>query len=397
MACDPHLMDLQPADSQSFARALIDKKVFAVSALRALPNSNIIEPNTLNFERFDKPYELPVLVRFGTHFSLGEMVRAHKDGNWEDRVIAIVKPLRSLEGVININPYDTLILGNILLTSDTTLVVPKGSKVSKDKYEYKVFEYDPKKMNLRTAVDHVIEEKNGWHIRTKENTNSQVDAEFEIDGRTYKTSSFFNEFLKDKPHVSVGNEIRSINGQNFRFGIISQALTRYLRSFKSMANDYGQQYFKFQLRFIEHNIQSLFKSGILDSLPSDTKVSVLSSLKIVDGMLNIGRVDQYLRTKYSKTLVNTDLTLKIWRAKGDFELLKKTIESNQRFIARLQETNSALEPPAPPQFYAVLLANLPEKERELFIAQNADVLPQEQLPQILRYIQQILEVESQQN
>lgn len=391
MNCDWPLRDTTEVNPQPPIRSEIDKKVFAVSAIRSLPKSNVIEPNTLNYERFDKPYELPVLVRFGTHFSLGEMVRPHKDGSWDDRLIAIVKPLSGLDGVININPYDTLVLGNVLLTSDTTLVVPKGTVTNAEKYGYKIFEYDPDKMNLRTAVDRVIEDRQGLHIRMKENVNDQVDAEFEIDGQTYKTGLFFKEFLKDKPHVSIGNEIRSVNGQAFRFGIISQALTRYLRSFKSMSNDFGQQYFNFQLRFIEHNIKSLLNSGVLVGVSNDVRANVLSNLQIVNGMLNIGRLDQYLRTKYSKTLVNTDLTLKIWRAKGDFELLKKTVESNQRFISRLQETDSDLEPRAFSSFYAVLLANLPKDERDQFIAQNSDVLPHDLLKEILRDIQIILE------
>ncbi len=374
--------------SQSPAKTLIEKKVLAVSVLREIPNSNVIEPNYLDFEHFDKPYELPTKVKFGTNFALGEMVRSHSAGSWENRTVAIVKPLGELNGLININPYDTLVLGNILLTPNTTLIVPKGTQVRSVEGGYKVFEYDPQEMNLRTAVDRVIEAENGWSIRMKENVNEQVDAEFEIGGQTYKTSSFFKEFLSDKPHVSIGNELISLNGHSFRFGIISQVLVRYLNSFSSLHNDFGQRYFSFQLHIIEHHMKSLVKSGVLENLPVDTKEKVFRTFKIADGMLNIGRLDQYLRTQYSKTLVNSDLTSELWHSRADFASLKKIAESIPGFVADLQKTDS--EPLASPQYYALLLSTLPNSEREQFVARYPDLLPQNEISEIMGYVQKFL-------
>ncbi len=405
-AAEPSLVSLL---EKSPPLPTILKKVFAVSALWEVPRGDVVEANRIDLNRFDSSKDIAKTVRFGVHFTLGEFVRPHSAGNWEGRTVAIVKPLRELEGLINLNPYDTLSLGNTKLTPNTVLIVPKGTQVRPDECHCKIFEYDPLKMNLRAAVDHVIQIEDGWTFRMKDYVNNQVDSTFELDGKTFETSHFFAKFLADKPHVSVGNEFRSKNGDAFRFGPIWQILLTHLEHFYSPSisddkqrwwirsqgfapNAPGDSKAKFQVLVIEHHLEKLKQSPFIEKIPREDRKSLTDIFRVISGMINLAKLDLYLREKHSKTLVDTDLPLELWAVRSDLDRLISTAEHKPNYIERL-----AKKPDLKPKKYdyAGLLATLTNAERPEFLRRHANIIPPEIFTDVLLYLDVLLKEDPQ--
>lgn len=92
------------------------EKLFAVHATNKLPAEGILYAG-FGGARFTHEVgnHLYPNVRWTVHFALGELVRPVGDDwmNWENSPYAVVTPLKSLmPQLININCYDTFVLGN---------------------------------------------------------------------------------------------------------------------------------------------------------------------------------------------------------------------------------------------------------------------------------------------
>lgn len=103
------------------ADLLLDK-IFAVHATRNLPYVDYLKAG-LGGKELNAPCPE---VRKTVHFALGELVRPVKElMDWEDCPYALVTSLRNLlPQLLNINCYDTFILGDFRLHPDIYLILP---------------------------------------------------------------------------------------------------------------------------------------------------------------------------------------------------------------------------------------------------------------------------------
>lgn len=367
----------------------LGNRVFAVHALRFIPRSEKVFADMVDHDTFDRSTKPPALVRFGMHFFLGELVRPHSGITaWESRTAALIKPLRELNNMVNLNPYDTYTIGGVSLTAGSILVLPKETKLSFE-CSCKIHFYDPKTSSLRVAVDQAIEESGGWTFRMKDNVNEEVDAVFQLEGREHLTSTFFSKLLETKPHISVGNELYSQNGHAFRLTTVTQLLSRLMKRFQSLNNDFGSKYYQFELKLIEHHLSQVQSSGLLEKLPEASKHEFENTVQEVEGILNIVRLDQHLRSRFSKTLINSDLTPELWANRRNLEAIIQLAEKRS-FLKQLMESDQ--EPDAPTEYYALLLSTLHnETERASFIRQNKHLIPTDETDSISDFVQQFLD------
>jgi hypothetical protein len=357
--------------SASPSKGEIEDHVLAVSALREVPRDGVVRANAVDYNTREKNGAPESLVRFGVHAALGEMVRPHGPYSWEDRKIAVVHPLKELGGLISLNPYDTMILGDVKLNKNSVLIVPQGSQVDPVRCNCQVVEYNPEKTTLRAAIDDVVKSRGGWSIRMQAEREQQIDAEFEINGRTYKTSQFFRNFLKDKPHVSVGMEGKSLNGQAFRFGYLSQFLVRTFDSFRYMGNEYGSIFQRLMLRVLEHHLAKVRELGDETRIPLESRKSFLEQVSIFEGMLNILRLDVYLRERYDLRLSGSFLPPEIWQARADLDRIKHYVDSKPDFRQSLNRPYNILIV----GFIAYVFSTLPKDERASFQLQYPSLIP----------------------
>ena len=157
------------------------------------------------------------------HFALGEQVRAHYNGSWDDKPFAVVTPLGNLESqLLNVAPHDTFILGPLKLSPATTVISPAGTDVSALPKDVPVVFYEPAK-GLRAAIDEVIGAQDGWHVQMRP---GDVDYGFPamLGAHDINAPGFFKAMLEEHPQVSFGTHASSVGGEGHRFGWVDSVV-----------------------------------------------------------------------------------------------------------------------------------------------------------------------------
>ena len=209
---------LQTCDAET-----LSQRLFAVHATRILPQEGVLKAALGYLSSYidDYPIELFPDFRCTVHFSLGELVRPRENMiTWEDCPFAIVTPLESiLPQTINVNCYDTFILGDYILDERATLVLPVEYRDRfPSKPVYRLYYYDQECCSLRQAVDAVIAEQGGWPIRmTNEDKYTTLMGAW-FDGVDINTFSFFSPLHQAYPHLSIGCRSHHLHGDAYRFG-----------------------------------------------------------------------------------------------------------------------------------------------------------------------------------
>lgn len=209
-----------------------EKHLFAVHATDVFPEDGILHAG------YGKPDEIPAgfpNVRCTVHFSIGELVRPVGDWmSWEDKTYAIVTPLKVLlPQLVNLNCYDTFILGDLDLTEDMFLVAPRGTAATGS---FKLFEYDSR-TTLREAVDACIASQGGWKVTmTGENIDEEYAPAF-VGENNINTHEFFAPFLIEIPHLSLGCRWDSLHGEAWRLANLEMMLVSLFKNPESFTSD----------------------------------------------------------------------------------------------------------------------------------------------------------------
>lgn len=199
-----------------FAEEPFNRVLFAVHATDQFPKDGVL------YGGYGNPDEIPAgipNIRRTVHFSIGELVRPIGVGEdewmtWENKSNAVVVPLESLyPQLINLNCYDTFILGDLALSPEMFLVAPKGTAA---KGNFTVFEYEPE-TSLREAVDELIASQGGWKVTMSAENIDEEYAPALVDGVNINTYDFFSPLLEKIPYLSLGVRWEALHGEAWRF------------------------------------------------------------------------------------------------------------------------------------------------------------------------------------
>lgn len=195
----------------------LKERVYAVHSRDRLPEQGQITP----FCQVSVINKVFLNFPFFIHFSLGELVRPHKGGSWENKPFAIIAPLGTIfEQLINISTVDTFIADAWKLPKQAVLIVPEGTDTTPcDESEFEIVFYDPNVTTLREATDQQIKRKNGLSFRMPDFCEDEGAKAF-LDDIEVNSTTFFNELLVENPHLSFGNHAHSKVGNAYIFGAI---------------------------------------------------------------------------------------------------------------------------------------------------------------------------------
>ena len=228
----------------------LESKVWAVHVRATAPG------DSLETRIAGQPLQGYVINRRPTiHFSLGEMVQPHSKNSWDDNKFAVLTQLGSLkEQMINLNAYDTFILGAYKLSKRDTLLAPISEK-SKVASAANVVFYDDSKSTLRMAVDEFISSQSGWAFRMEKTAAKEGKAIFR--GENVNTVKFFEPFLRAHPHISFGDHLSSVKGDFWRIGLIEQSLHEITRGFGPYGNPSHKNMLEKFSGFLQHNLKKM--------------------------------------------------------------------------------------------------------------------------------------------
>jgi hypothetical protein len=215
---DPFLKNFKPS-----AQELKDK-IWAVHVTDYIWPDTIMRP----FMNILGRHERASGLNYTVHFALGETVRAHsKIMTWKFRPYAVITPVKDLmDQMVGINPYDTIVHGDVNISPQSILVVPENTVVP-DIYHQKniqVITYNPKVTSLRKAVKNQIKNQEGIHIKMIRNWSQTAHAYLFGDKKiNINKFEFFGSLFKEKKELNFGLDCTSLNNsKGFLFGYIRQ-------------------------------------------------------------------------------------------------------------------------------------------------------------------------------
>lgn len=195
----------------------IKDQLFAVHATDELPVDGVLHAG---YGR-DVTGDLAKL-RVTVHFSLGELVRPiGKWMSWEKKTYAVVTPLKAiLPQLVNLNCYDSFILGDLTLTDEMFLVAPRGTAMG----SCVVWEYDPEIVTLRQAIDACIAAQGGWKVTMSSKNKNETYMPAYVDGKDINTHQFFGPLLEERPYLSLGLRWEPLHGEAWHFAPLEMRL-----------------------------------------------------------------------------------------------------------------------------------------------------------------------------
>ena len=358
---------------------VLESKIFAVHTTPILPENGILKAGARDAST-DREWQgdEPPSFRPTIHFALGELVQEHR--HYEDlknSPYAIISPLKILEGqLINIFPHDTFVLGDLQLQEGMVILVPKGTDASRLPQGVEVREYDPK-TGLREAVDSMITDKQGWHIRMKPG-DTAIGSTASIEDVGINDSKFFKSLFEQYPAVSFGTHLQSERGDAFRFGVIEQALHTAIRNYSRLFPGYSTAEASFFRSLIVHNVQELEQAMEHASLHpkalsafQEKKAKVLDWLSVID-------CDLEIRHRSGQTFAGAPEPIQkmIWAKRSNATELRKFVDARQQELPQAVE-----EDDLSPMILAGMLSGMSTQELEQFKSENEMVFSRINLPE----------------
>lgn len=193
------------------------KHVVAVHATKRLPNDGVLKPLS-NIDDNVKKY---FLIANNIHFSLGELARPIHTQSWEECPYAVITPLKTLmPKLLNLSAQDTFIHRELILTEESTLVVPEKTNLSSFTGKVTIVTYDPTLLSLRKAVDAVIKQNKRWALSMPDHSYF-LGSEALFNNKNINTPDFFKELFKRHPgKFSFGDHCHSMIGDAYLLGWI---------------------------------------------------------------------------------------------------------------------------------------------------------------------------------
>lgn len=334
--------------SDPFSSPLLDN-VYAVHATQTLPESDYIRAGLDVHDLSPSQKALLSGLRVTLHFSLGELVRPIEGfKSWEDVPYALVTPLRLLlPQLINLNCYDTFILGDLKLGPETYLVVPAGIAETIQS-QATVVAYDPQNQTLRQAVDVLIASKGGWHIQMDDRDIEDELHEAFLNGLNINTKQFFAPLQEGRPWLAIGLRFNPLEGHHFRLSQIEQRVLSvafpllFIKLGERTLNNPESAYLRETVSILDKQFQKWSQS--LDGFPSPPEsLQAYEKIEsIVKKWTALLQEELYMREVYGKTLAAApdDFLLKLTSLLHDPQALRSFISQNQHRLADYRRTLS---------------------------------------------------------
>ncbi|CDZ81353.1 hypothetical protein BN1013_01889 [Candidatus Rubidus massiliensis] len=309
-------------------------KIFAVHVTKQLPNRKYLPAG---FHIPDKD-NIPLFpdVRKTLHFALGEMVRPVEDFmNWEDCPYAVVTPLKKLfPQLININCYDTFILGDLILDDQVYLVIP-SDEIKDINNSAIIITYDREKQTIREAVDKLIEKLQGWHIEMdSEDIEDSLHPAF-LKGSNINTASFFEPLKHEKVGLAIGLRFSPLDGEHYRLSQMEMLLLSFCNEINSK-NTKTQQATYLDEKTLQFNREELLQHLSLWSKEMEHYSWNYQSFKAyteianeIDYWIFIMDLELHLRNDYKKTLFSAPEPLITLLINKDRKSIKKWVKKNR--------------------------------------------------------------------
>ncbi len=319
-------------------------RLFAVHATPIFPDDGVLVAGARDVSKSDSHVATePPSFRPTIHFSIGELVRRHRSGSWDEKPYAIVLPIKSLEKqLVNINPYDSYILGNFKIPPEAIFVVPEN-EIHRVPSGFKYVTHGHG-TTLRQAVDQVILTQGGWKITMKERT--EVGSLANLNGTNINTIEFFEPLLKENRNLSFGNHLHSEVGEIFRMGNVEQALNLLMKPFNPYGITLSYNEMLFLNGFIRHHLEKLdsFLSSI--RLPEHSMIVYRVKRQNVLEWLNIVEMEILIRRRNGVTLTRADNSISenLIQLKGDPQKLShyvNTLVQSNRLRISTEDENPA--------------------------------------------------------
>lgn len=325
------------SEIQTAADILLDK-IYAVHATRTLPEPDCLRAGWA-LDR-STPIERVFLskIRNTLHFALGEVVRpVEAFMNWEDCPYAVVTTVRNLlPQLLNINCYDSFILGDLKLDANTYLILPIDV-AEKTISRATIVSYDPKSKTLRQAVDDFIQLNNGWHIlMDSEDIEDELHAAY-LDGQNVNTIDFFQPLKHGRPWLAVGLRFNALDGEHFRLAAIEQALLLVAMQMLSTSPQENLNHMKLDNFYLENTVAAVnehFKKWSASMNGFEWGVETKQAFRHIETEIKkwecLIHEELRIREQYGKTLMSAphDVLLECASVLNQPEALETVIDQN---------------------------------------------------------------------
>jgi len=291
----------------------IKNKLIAVHATDSLPDNGYLRRAGPENDEGTQIIKILQKIRGTLHFSLGELVRELDDEiSWDLHRVAVLIPLKDLMSqLININCYDTFILGDYKLNERSVVVKPFGMDHN-DSGEYQIYGYDPEKTTLREAVDIAISMMGGWSIRMINGADEGILEEAFLEDFNINTKEFFLPLLRNRPYLSVGLRFDPLDGENYRLFMIEMLalgvgpvgyffdVIQWPEPCSDQNLSLDNIFGKIERLKYHHEIWKDFMQGF--EMNGDGK-SAFDELSLsILGLENLAKLEHHLQMNYSKTV-----------------------------------------------------------------------------------------------
>lgn len=346
----------------------LESKIFAVHGTSILPENGMLKAGSRNISgrwlNEEPPSFKPTL-----HFSLGELIRGSPiSHSWEKMPYAVICPLKSLtKQLVNVFPSDTFIFGDFQLSDESTLIVPKGTDISKIPKSINIVEYKSG-VDLRAAVNQVIRAKEGWSIRLPE--------DFEIGSPAYmgdtniNSLEFFDALFKHYPHISYGDHSHSERGDGSLFGEIEEVISYLMRTYERHGPIYSTLEIKLYRSLIMYKLNKLERLIQAREFPVESiKIFAEKKERLLE-WLNIVDVDLETRQTLRKTLADVpqEICTQILQKRKNPDELR---DLRDQVLSELPDAIDIIAFPS--SDLAQFLFSMSPKELESFIAAHQQV------------------------
>ncbi len=274
----------------------------------------------------------------------------HMDHSHEASPFAILIPLGKLKPqLININTYDTFIVGDLKLPKGSIVLVPVGQRVPSLPSGVEIISYGH--LKLRDAVWNTIKEKGGWPIALTFGDPGEIGSLASINKgesgtvrredilENINTQEFFRPLLDSAPHVSFGHHVKSEKGEAFRFGVIEDAIDLLIKTYSGGFPALSTVLVKFLVDIIEYNLAHL------EQYQKKAKLNLIAyktferkKTRLLE-WLEVPRKDLEVRRKYGKTLSSPNFQMPLnpstlprdplWLSGEAIEVLDEAIEKEK--------------------------------------------------------------------
>lgn len=317
----------------------LDENLYLVHGTNRLSESTIHGRQNVR-----NPFSPLPVVRFipTIHFSMGELVRPHvvhmNKATWEQRKYGLIVPLKlAKRNLINLNPYDTIFLGEFEIPFEAIWVVPTLDK-HRVRPGQRYVTYNPNLETLRTAVDRVIEQEGGWKITMDESANGVA----RISGQAISPRDFFAPLLREHPHLSIGNHLFSDHGWAYRFGLIENFLKFATSGFNKElppAHPTDRQFF---MRLVERELLRVQSDVTLEHFSPKALKVLDNAIAQTNRWINMAKLELELNAKgLTLTKSNPETWLALFqnplnsRTKDGFFEIEPSNRIEVRYVASL--------------------------------------------------------------